>query len=86
MKKPAEAGHLTDIAIKVWLRGHATPDSCDWLRGPFHDWQREVENAAISSNRSPPTIPPMPRYSAIFVLALIAAESSFSLRPPFSAI
>jgi hypothetical protein len=21
MKKPAEAGHLTDITIKVWLRG-----------------------------------------------------------------
>jgi hypothetical protein len=21
MKKPAEAGHLTDIAIKTWLRG-----------------------------------------------------------------
>src|SRR5258708_25209617 len=43
-------------------RGHATPDSCGWLKGPFRGWPRNAVRATVSSNTAKP---PCCRFSAV---------------------
>jgi hypothetical protein len=46
MKKPAEAGHLTDISIKSWLRGPAADAPIDSRRWSYLS-NSEIDNQLI---------------------------------------